>query len=122
MAPLGNRWRYPPGMACSGLLGRPGAHPSESYVPRIAPVTFLSLLIQIRSSMRPRAPRSVEPATVFEPFEPTTFTQRIRPETLRWIAVKSCTVPMFPVYGASFEVTESAENDTFHTRAGFEVL
>src|SRR5207248_10535660 len=97
IAALWKRWGYRPGMACSGLTGSPGARPSESYAARIEPVTFLSLLIQIRSSMRPSAPRTVEPASVFEPLVPTAVAQSTRPEIPRLTFVKSRIVPMLPV-------------------------
>src|SRR5919108_3644671 len=119
MAPRTKDWREPPGIATLGLVGSPGAHSSESYRPRIAPVTFLSVLIHTRSSIRPRALRNAAPVMARLPRPPTTVSDMSRPDTPRWMCRNVRTLPMSPVEGRKRDVISVAEKDAFHCRAGF---
>ncbi len=119
MAPDWNVCRAPPGSAFTIDVGSPGSHIRSSYFERIAPTTFLSTLIQTRSSGSASAERISVPLTLALPFAPRTTASSMRPETPRSILPNPDTAPMSPVYGASAVVSAPGVNCRLQSVHGF---
>src|SRR5262245_59114705 len=119
MPPCLNFCRAPPGTEVTGDTGRPGLHINASYLSRIAPVTFLFLLTQMRPSHAEIAARISAPVTEADPDAPRTLAVMMRPPLPRLIVGKPWTMPMPPVYGDSRLVSSAAVSVRFQSVHGF---